>query len=425
MEKRNPNMKWNALWCFGVVSILWIAVPAHAQIDASFFGMGISSSLDMPKVDYGTMSHPSLVWTTVEGTGRGVYNWKNMDPFVNNVPRDANGVANIVLSMGWTPGWAVADHSHCFNTKNGVVACTVPPDNIQDWVDFVTTLVEHYNGTHHMPHVKYYEIWNEANDPLFWTGTIPQLVNLAQVAYPIIKSDPFSSVATPSVIWAEGVSFMTSYLQAGGSNYADVLTFHGYPSQTGSRSEIPVPLPESPDSTNSPIQTMVSAFRKVADQNGMLGKPMASTEGGWGVHGVLDPDMQTAWITHYEILQAGMAQSTNLLFQTWYAWGHTASGTIETTPGLPTPAGNAYEVVQSWLVGQAPKQCLGLNNIWNCKLGTNMIVWDASQTCKNGSCTTRTYTPLPKFKKYVDVTNKVTTIQGTIQLGVKPIMLEP
>ena len=218
-------MKRNAFLVLGLISLLWCSVAAQAQLDPTFFSMGVSSSLDMPKVTYGTLSHPSLAWTTVEGTARGTYNWKNMDPFVNSVPKDANGVANIVISMGWTPGWAVKDHTHCFNSNLGVVACTVPPDNMQDWVDFITTFVAHYNGAKGTPHVKYYEIWNEANDPLFWTGTIPQLVSLAQVAYPIIKADPFSSVSTPSVIWTGGTTFLTSYLQAGGSDYADLLTF--------------------------------------------------------------------------------------------------------------------------------------------------------------------------------------------------------
>ena len=413
--------RMTGLWC---VLIMLVVVSAQGQVQPSFFAMGISSSLDMPKVTYGTMSHPSLVWTTVESGGRGVYNWKNMDPFVKNVPKDANGVANIVLSMGWTPGWAVADHKHCFTTTSNGVACTVPPDNMQDWVDFVTTLVAHYNGKT-VPHVKFYEIWNEANDPLFWTGGIPALVSMAQLAYPILKSDPYSSVTTPSVIWSQGISFLTAYLKAGGADYADVLTFHGYPSATGSKSQVPVPMPESSASTNAPVQTMIADFRQVADQNGMLGKPMGSTEGGWGVHGVSDQDMQMAWIAHYEIVQAGLAASDNLIFQTWFTWGHSNSGTIETTTGTATKAGNAYDVVLTWLTGQTPQPCTTSGNIWSCAVGTNLIVWDASQSCSAGVCTTSSYTSPAGYTKYVDLTAKSTKISGQIALGVKPIMLEP
>lgn len=404
---------------------LFVAVGVQAQIAPSFFAMGVSSTLDPPKVTYGTLSHPSLVWTTVESGGRGVFSWKNMDPFVLIAPKDANGVAQIVLSLGWTPGWAVADHTHCFNTTSNGVACTVPPDNLQDWTDFITALVEHYNGTHGAAHVKYYEVWNEANDPLFWTGGIPALVSMAQLAYPIVKADPYSSMTTPSVIWSQGISFLTAYLKAGGSNYADVLTFHGYPSATGSKSQVPIPMPESPLSTNAPIQTMVADYRALADQNGMLGKPIGSTEGGWGVHGVSDQDMQEAWIAHYEILQAGLAASNNLAFQDWYLWGHSNSGTIEATNGNPTPAGLAYDVVLTWLTGQSPQPCTSSGNIWSCQVGSNLIVWDASQSCSGGVCTTGPYTAPAGYVQYVDLTATSHTISGQIQLGIKPIMMEP
>ena len=408
-----------------LVTLIAIAVGAEGQIQSSFFAMGVSSTLDRPKVNYGTLSHPSLVWTTVEAGGRGVYNWKNMDPFIEIAPKDANGVAQIVLSLGWTPGWAVADHTHCFNTTSNGVACTVPPDNLQDWTDFITALVQHYNGTKGASHVKYYEVWNEANDPLFWTGTTAELVSMAQLAYPIVHTDPNSSLTTPSVIWSQGISFLTSYLKAGGYQYADALTFHGYPSATGSQSKVPVPMPESPLSTNAPIQTMVADYRAVADQNGMLGKPIGSTEGGWGVHGVSDQDMQSAWIAHYEILQAGLAASDNLAFQDWYLWGHSNSGPIETTAGNPSKAGLAYDVVLAWLTGQSPQPCTSSGNIWSCAVGANLIVWDTSQTCSNGVCTTSEYTAPAGYVQYVDLTATTYAVSGQIALGVKPIMLEP
>ena len=101
------------------------------------------------------------------------------------------------------------------------------------------------------------------------------------------------------------------------------------------------------------VQTMLADFRAVADQNGMLGKPIASTEGGWGVHGVSDPDMQKAWIAHYEIVQAALAETDNVAFQTWFTWGQGNSGTIETTTGVESNgAGLAYNVVLTWLTGR-------------------------------------------------------------------------
>jgi hypothetical protein len=400
---------------------------AHAQIAQEFFSMGISSTDDMPLVNYGTISHPPVGWTTIEGTANGDFDFRVIDQFVKNAPKDANGVAQLVIDLGgWTPGWAASSTSSgCFTNHLGAVSCTTPPANIQYWTDYVTAVMAHYNGKT-MPHVQYYEIWVEASNPLFWTGTVDQMLALAQAAYPIVKNDPFSQVLTPSVVWTNGVRWMTSYLQAGGGSYADVLSFHGYPSRTGEGTPRPVPLPESPLSTNAPIMTMITTFRSLADNYGMQGKPLATTEGGWGVNGVSDSDMQIAWIAHFEALTAGLAASNNLQFQTWFEWGQATSGTIQVIHGTdPTPAGYAYDVVYGWLIGQNPQPCTNSGNIYSCQVGNNLIVWDTSQTCSDGVCTTSDYTPPDGYAQYVDTTNTTYTISGTINLGVKPIMLEP
>lgn len=408
-----------------LAAFLLVAAAGQSQISPQFFGMGAAQPFDLPKVSYGTLSHPPVAWTGIEGTARGTYDFSNFDAFVKRSPKDSKGVALITLVMGWTPGWAVADQTNCFRNRPNVIACTVPPDNMQDWVDFITALVNHYNGKT-APHVKYYEIWNEGSNPLFWKGGAAGMLAMAQAAYPIIKQDKYAVVLTPSVVWTNGIPFMKAYLQAGGGQYADALAFHGYPSLTGPGRPTPVPLPESPDSTNAPLQTMVTTFRQIADTYGMLGKPIVTTEGGWGTNGVTDPDMQTAWITHYEIIQAGLAASNNLLFQTWYTWGKAFSGTIEDANGNPTQAGAAYNVVYGWLVGQQPSPCSSSGTIWSCAVGANLIVWDSSQACSSGVCATANYSPPLGYNKYVDLTGaSFFILQGNIALGVKPVMLTP
>ncbi|HUO13887.1 MAG TPA: hypothetical protein VMX38_02785 [Verrucomicrobiae bacterium] len=419
-----PALTLRALVILTLGGILAVT-NGSAQVQPTFFAMGAASASDMPKVTYGVMSHPAVAWTQIEGSGRGKFNFTVIDNFVKGSPKDSNGVALIDVVFGWTPGWAVADQSTCFHNKSGVVACTAPPDNIQDWVNFIMAVIQHYNGVT-APHVKYYEIWNEMSNSDFWTGTPAQMVAMAQAAYPILKQDPYSIVFTPSVVWQNGVNYMTKYLQAGGYQYADALTFHGYPSQTGPGHPVPVPLPESPLSSNAPIMTMVSTFREIANSNGMSGKPIASTEGGWGTNGVSDPDMQAAWITHYEILQAPLASTNDMLFQTWYEWGKVPSGTIETNTGSPTPAGLAYSVVLGWLTGTSPSACTVTGNIYTCQLAPQkQVVWDTSQTCSKGVCTTSPYNPNPSYVVYEDITGvKQNIVNNTIQLGVKPILLD-
>jgi hypothetical protein len=401
------------------------AIGLQAQVQPTFFGMGVATTADMPKVSYGTLSHPPVAWTAIEGAGRGKYNFKSLDAFVTKAPKDANGVSLLVLDIGgWTPGWAVADQTTCFHNKIGMVACTIGPDNIQDWIDYVTEVVAHYNGIT-APHVKYYEIWNEMSNTKFWTGGVPEMVALAQAAYPIIKTDPYATVLTPSVTWHNGINFMTQFLQGGGYQYAEALSFHGYPSKTGGGVPLPVPLPESPLSTNAPIATMITTFRQLADDNGLLGKPLVTTEGGWGTNGVSDPDMQAAWIAHYELLQAGLAVPNSLQFQTWYTWGQAFSGTIENSSGQPTEAGLAYNLVYTWLMNQVPQPCTTAGNIYSCVIGTKLAVWDTSQTCSNGVCTSSNYTAPTGYGHYIDLTGALHKVSGQIALGVKPILLEP
>jgi hypothetical protein len=320
----------------------------------------------------------------------------------------------------------VKDQSSCIrNNKTGMVSCTAPPDNLQDWTDFITAVVNHYNGVT-APHVKYYEIWNEMSNTKFWTGTVQQMVAMAQIAYPILKQDPYSTVFTPSVVWLNGVNYMTKYLQAGGNLYADGLTFHGYPSQTGPGYTVPVPYPESPLSTNAPIMTMITTFRGIADANGLAGKPLATTEGGWGTNGVADSDQQIAWITHYEILQASIAAANNLIFQDWYTWGYVQSGDIETKTGTATPAGLAYGVVLGWLIGTTPPSaCTETGTIYTCQIAAlKQIVWDTAQNCSAGVCTTAAYHPDPSYLIQQDTTGlKQNIVNNTVNLGIKPLLL--
>src|SRR5262249_12269895 len=218
------------------------------------------------------------------------FNWRRMDQLVDMAERHglvgANRVVNMVLTFGVTPGWAVTDRRHC-EEKYRHTHCTDPPDNIEDWREFVTAVIQHYNGKA-APHIRYYELWNEASTSQYWTGRHQDLVNLAAVAYPIIHSDPYSVLLTPSPAGTDSGSpgWMSSYLRAGGSKYADGGTFHGYLAR---RSVKPYPMPDQ-DRTpgcgathgavcTGSILTQVRNYRQVFDENGLAGKPMYNTEG--------------------------------------------------------------------------------------------------------------------------------------------------
>lgn len=69
-------------------------------------------------------------------------------------------------------------------------------------------------------------------------------------------------------------------------------------------------------------------------------------------------------------------------------------------------------------------------NVWTCELqkpdGSKLLaVWDTSQTCSRGKCTSSAYTYPPEFNRYLtlqDAESRPLT-GSTIQIGWKPILL--
>ena len=409
-----------SFFALAISLIVSLCAASVSQVPSTFFTVSTASVFDLPKVPYGTLGHPGVMaWSAIE-TSRGVFNFKQIDGFVLHAPQ-LNGVAQIVLDLAYTPGWAVADQSSC-RTLGKNIGCTQPPDNLQDWSDFLNALIAHYNGIA-APHVAYFEVWCEANNPQFWTGTLAQLAQMGTLAYPILKSDANSQVLTPSVIWSvngvRGYTFLQNYLALAP---ADGVTFHAYTCRTNKLTSGGCAMPESNLSTNAPLQKMIPSFQAIAN-----GLPLLVTEGSWGIHGVTDPDLQQAWLAHYLILGASYATSANLEMLTWFEWGVPTiafSGDIENADGTPNLAGQAYGVVQGWL--NAPMTpCSVSGSIWSCPVGANLIVWDSSQSCANGVCTTSAYT-VSGFANCYDLSGVEWPVaNGTIQLGVKPVLLVP
>jgi hypothetical protein len=337
-----------------------------------------------------------------------------------------------------TPPWAAVDPGSCATVRS-VARCKSGPANIQDWINFITAVMNHYNGVTE-PHVRYYELWNEMNINLFWTGTQTDMLNLAKAAYPIVHADPHSMLLTPSVagpvgdlVKASGSTWMANYLDVGGARYADGGAFHGYIANNG---VTPFPMPEE-DSTSGctkfttcsgSIVTKTTLMRQTFDQHGLAGKPMFDTEGSWGDGTVTDPDTQAAWLARWYLLQGGLRSTDNLQLVAWFTWGDPATfhwGTIETDAGVPTQAGIAFNQVYAWLVGAAMSQpCSSASDgIWTCSLTrpggySALAIWNTQ-----GS---KSYAPSATFEDFRDLAGNVVKItkREQITIGAKPILLE-
>lgn len=397
-------------------------------VPASFFGMTTTDPNDYPAVTIGALGHPvTFAWGWIERS-KGVYTWTGFDRHVTAA--QSHGV-DLMITFGQTPGWAVTNQSTC-KVNAGVALCTAPPADIQDWKDFITQVATHFKGK-----VKYYELWNEANSRTFWSGTIADMIDLAAAAYPIIKSiDPDAMVLTPSVTGPVGTSlandagtWMTQYLQAGGSLYADGSTFHGYLGRAGVR---PYPMPEqdttpgciSEGDCQKSVITKATTFRQIFDENGLAGKPMFDSEGSWGNSNITDPDQQAAFLARWYLLQA----SNKVDRAYWYTWGGGSTqpwGGIETDAHTPTSAGIAYNQVYNWLVGATltPCQAAGDGTTWTCDLTRPggyqaQVVWNTAVA--------EPYIPAAQFTQYRDLAgNTVPILSGSlVTIGEKPILLE-
>ena len=377
---------------------------AGTVIPAAFFGINMRANHWPPTDTNGALLPIKAVrlwdtgtrWLDLE-TAAGSYNWATLDKLTSVAASEG---LDVEFTFGGTPSWA----------GNGSPAS--PPNDVNldgtgadaNWTQFVTDLATRYKGK-----IQFYELWNEQNSTLSWTGAEAQSVRMAEDAYRTIKGiDPSVLVLTPSqgggTAEARG---LTSYLQTGGGAYADIIAFHGR--SAGS-------LNANPDAVAAIINALQPVISNPAD--GVVGKPLWNTEGGWRSNEVTDVNAQAAYVARQYLIQASM--SVGRFY--WYGWDNQNGwGTLYVNG--PTIAATAYTQVGTWLVGSTlPSQCAqGSDGNWTCQItegnGTSALaIWSP-----NGNTS---YTPASNYTKYRDLLGNVVTIIGPVTIGPEPILLE-
>jgi hypothetical protein len=169
-------------------------------------------------------------WRFIEPQKKGVFDWDEADRIVK--ASKANGI-KILARLDQQPAWARADHT----TNNA------PPDNMQDYADFVSAFVTRYSSTSTIGRVDAIQIWNEQNLNIEWgkaainQAQAQQYVSMLKAAYTAAKAaDPSVTVVTGGVAQTgtdnDDARPDDTYVQwmydAGAKPYFDVLGAHGH-----------------------------------------------------------------------------------------------------------------------------------------------------------------------------------------------------
>lgn len=451
--------------------------PSESQtgtIPATLFGLHFRlDKIFWPGIPFGSLRlwDTDTRWQNMN-PGRGVYNFTKLDRYLEAANR--HGLRDVLLTLGSTPTWASADpgYGNCDYSSLAPGDCAPPSDLEADgtganqfWRDFIYNLGVHLAGLDPSTHttVSYFTVWNEftrgaASRPSSWLGTGLQLQRMAQDANciltgrgvitatgqactvanmhePAVGFLPAAKMGTPDAVPQAGsLSRYGAYLAgAGALDSVDMVAAHAYAYRGIGETYPDIGESGLPDQWTH----LVAVLPQVA---GSL--PVWSTEGSWGdtTLNLPDPDMQMGYVARYYLL--GWSVGFRRLY--WYAadnsWGRLIrqSGVDgcddhRARTGCPTAAATAWTQVYNWMVGnEMTAACApaASETVWTCALlrpnHTKMLaVWDASQSCFNGTCSTSAYRYPVEYTRYFTLTSgKATPLAGgTVQIGWKPILL--
>jgi hypothetical protein len=283
-------------------------------------------------------------WRDVE-PARGQYDFRRMDGFVA-----AGGARQLDLlyTLGQTPRWASARPDE--NGNSGLGAAAEPRD-MNDWSDYVRTVVARYRGK-----IATYEMQNEPRipeavapwSPGFFSGSTASLIEMTRRAHAVLSQlDPGAKLVCPAMDGQEqGVKRLQYFLAHGGGQYCEVIGFHFY-LKTQSLAE---------------FQDLLAQVRQVMAQNGQGGKPLWDTETGMQVaqsgynlmpvaNGPRGPvyDDRDAGRSMVKLLLAAMSGGVARTY--WFAYDSSSMGSTlaNKKQGKLNVLGQDYQQLHAWL----------------------------------------------------------------------------
>lgn len=342
-----------------LVSQYAIATHLHTPtktIPESYFGLHIHHlTYPLPNTPWPSVPVPSwrlwdaaVRWPDLQ-PNKDQWEFERLDHYVSLAQQHGT---SMLLPLGMTPLWAAARQQ-----------MTAEPKNIDDWRTFVKTVVSRYKGR-----IQAYEIWNEPNLPDFWTGTTDEMLTLTKEASEIIRAvDPKAIIVSPSATADYGIPWFIEFLKKGGGQYVDVIGYHFYVNPSTKPPEQMLPV--------------IERVRQIMSENSLGNKPLWNTETGWLAPAQFDSEELAAGFLARAYILAWAAGIQRFY---WYAWDNRSLAivTYRESEHRVTPAGNAYKVIQQWLVGAKIDSCdEAADHNWTCELNRSgkmeWIVWNS------------------------------------------------
>jgi polysaccharide biosynthesis protein PslG len=229
----------------------------------------------------------TFAWREIEGAAKGSFDWERPDRIIDQVQQYG---LNIIVRLDSQPQWA-----------GGKFPESGPPDNMQDFADFVSAVATRYKGR-----VDAYQIWNEPNLNVEgrseWGGRPPnpaEYTEMLKMAYQAIKAaDPEALVVSaglaPTTRWDDvampDLEFLRGMYAAGAKPYFDLLGAHGagfkVPPETDPAVVAADPALNNNDPSTEEMKRIycfrhVEDIRRVMVENGDSDKQVAVLEFGW------------------------------------------------------------------------------------------------------------------------------------------------
>jgi len=452
------------------------AVVSGNTAPATLFGFTSTntSTRDYPTVNYGMQrfwDSPPLQWPSIN-TASGVFDFSNLDATLSTAY--TNGVMEGMYTLARTPPWATsnpADSTCHYSTAasgGGAGECDAPIDLNSDgtgtnaiWKAWITAIASHANNPAYLQthaHIKYWEIWNEPDAQFYWNGSFAQLARLTEDANCIITGrgvihESGNGAATPctatpidptaQIVMASGhassgkvLTYAQNQLYCDNTSgipayqlpcpnpanaiasAVDIINFHMKPGNaTGNN--CPAPTPCTPETAMQAYFSGVQGILQPAE----LAKPLWDGEASYAETGFTgaytDADMAASFMPRFYLGN----WSLNISGMAWYDWSNLTT--------QPAAVQTSYQQTYNWLSASTlTTPCAASGTMWSCtitKSGTQyLIMWDASQSCANGSCTTANQTVGSQWSTYQDMTtaNAPISISGRIvPVGIKPVVL--